>query len=97
MQNFAARIVTNTNKFDHITPVLRELQWPSVKSHITNELEVRDVTLLYKIISGLAPAYLANKIRKRSDVHSYSTKHKDQLHSPFCRTTTAQRSFFIVQ
>ena len=63
VQNFAARIVTNTNKFDHITPVLRELQWPSVKS----QLEVRDVpTLLYKIINGLAPAYLANKIRKRS-------------------------------
>ena len=83
-------IVTNTNKFDHITPVLRELQWPSVK----RQLEVRDVTLLYKIINGLAPAYLANKIRKRSDLHNYSTKHKDQLHSPFCRTTTAQRSFF---
>ena len=90
MQNFAARILTNTNKFDHITPVLRELQWPSVKS----QLEVRDVTILYTIINGLAPAYLANKIRKRSDVHSYNTKHKDQLHSPFCRTTTAQRSFF---
>ena len=59
-----------------------------------SQLEVRDVTLLYKIINGLVPAYLANKIRKRSDVHSYSTKHKDQLHSPFCRTTTAQRSFF---
>ena len=43
VQNFAARIVTNTNKFDHITPVLRELQWPSVKS----QLEVRDVTLTF--------------------------------------------------
>ena len=49
VQNFAARIVTNTDKFDHITPVLRELQWPSVKS----QLEVRDVTLLYKIINDL--------------------------------------------
>ena len=90
VQNFAARIVTNTKKFDHVTPVLRELQWPSVKS----QLEVRDVTLLNKIINGLAPAYLANKIRKRSDAHSYSTRYKDQLQSPFCKTAPAQRSFF---
>ena len=54
MQNFVARIVTNTNKFDHITPVLQELQWPSVKS----QFEVQDVTLLYKIINGLAPGSL---------------------------------------
>ena len=32
VQNFAARLVTNTKKFDHVTPVLRELRWPSVKS-----------------------------------------------------------------
>ena len=42
--------------------ILRELQWPSVKS----QLELRDVTILYtKIINGLVPAYLANKIRKK--------------------------------
>ena len=32
VQNVAARLVTNTKKFDHVTPVLRELRWPSVKS-----------------------------------------------------------------
>ena len=51
--NNAARTVTNTKKFDHVTPVLREFQWSSVKS----QLEVRDVTLLYKVCHyGLAPA-----------------------------------------
>ena len=34
MQNFAARLPTNTKKFDHVTPVLRELQRPSVKSQL---------------------------------------------------------------
>ena len=29
--NNAARTVTNTKKFDHVTPVLREFQWSSVK------------------------------------------------------------------
>ena len=32
VQNVAARLVTNSKKFDHVTPVLRELRWPSVKS-----------------------------------------------------------------
>ena len=31
MQNFAARLVTNTSKFDHIAPVLTKLSWLSAK------------------------------------------------------------------
>lgn len=27
VQNFAARIVTGTRKFDHVTPALKELRW----------------------------------------------------------------------
>ena len=28
VQNFAARVLTDTKNFDHISPVLRELEWP---------------------------------------------------------------------
>ena len=41
-ENFAARLLTNTRKFDHILPVLRELGWSSIKQ----QLLVRDVTEL---------------------------------------------------
>ena len=51
-QNFAARVLNNTRKFDHISPVLRELGWSSIK-HL---LLVRDVTQLYKRVNGLAPS-----------------------------------------
>ena len=40
VQNFAARVLTDTKKFDHISPVLRELGWPSIK----DQLLVRDTT-----------------------------------------------------
>ena len=30
VQNFACKIVTKTRKFDHVTPLLRELDWLSV-------------------------------------------------------------------
>ena len=31
MQNFAGRILTNTKKFDHITPVLHEPAWLTIE------------------------------------------------------------------
>ena len=34
VQNFAARIVTGTRKYDHITPILKELHWLSVAKQL---------------------------------------------------------------
>ena len=82
-------VQTNTKKFDHISPVLRALCWPSIK----NQLLVRDATMLYKIVNGLAPPYLECYVNKRSSIHSYNTRSRDNLVVPPCRTATAQRSF----
>ena len=42
VQNFAARIVSGTRKFDHVTPILKQLQWlPIIK-----QLTVRDATMV---------------------------------------------------
>ena len=90
VQNFAARVLTNTRKFDHISPVLRELGWSSIK-HL---LLVRDVTQLYKIVNGLAPSCLNSYINKRTGIHSYNTRFRENLDVPMCRTATAQRSFY---
>ena len=89
VQNFAARVLTNTKKFDHISPALRALRWPSIK----NQLLVRDATMLYKIVHGLAPPYLECYVNKRSAIHSYNTNSRDNLVVRLCRTFTAQRSF----
>ena len=40
IQNFAARIITNTRKFDHITPVLQELRWLSVSYYLMHTVGV---------------------------------------------------------
>ena len=87
--NFAARVSTNTRKFDYISPVLQELGWSSIK-HL---LLVRYVTHLYKIVTGLAPSYLNSYINKRTGIHSYYTRFRENLDVPLCRTATAQRSF----
>ena len=78
MQNFAVRVLTDTEKFDHISPVFRELGWPSIK----DQLLVRDTTQVYKIVNGLAPLYLRSKLSKRSDTHHYNTRKRDNVNLP---------------
>ena len=87
--NFATHVLTNTKEFDHISPVLHALHWPSIK----NQFLLRDAMMLYKIVNGLAPPYLECYGNKRSAIHSYNTRSRDNLVVPFCSTATAQRSF----
>ena len=87
MQNFAIRIVSGTRKFDHVTPILKQLQWlPIVK-----QLEVRDATMVFKCLNGLSPPYLCEKFKTRSEVHNCNTMNRDRLHIPLCRTAAGQR------
>ena len=90
VQNFAARVLTDTKKIDHISSVLRKLGWPSIK----DQLLVRDTIQVYKIVTGLAPLYLSSKLSERLDTHHYNMRKSDNLSLPPCRTVTAQRSFY---
>ena len=89
VQNFACRIVTNTKKFDHITPKLRELSWLPVKE----QLLFRDTVMMYKCVHDLAPPYLCNKFSKRSDLHERYTRNRELFQIPMYNTTIGQRTF----
>ena len=54
VQNTAARIVTLTKKFDHITPVLIQLHWLPVHFQILFNF----LLLVYKALNGMAPLYI---------------------------------------
>ena len=56
IQNAAARLVTGSRKYDHITPVLRSLHWLPIHQRI----DFKIATLVYKCLHGLAPTYLAD-------------------------------------
>ncbi len=60
-QNTAARVVTGLYKFEHITPVLNDLNWLLVKFWITFKI----VLLTFKAYHGFAPSYLSDLIDKR--------------------------------
>ena len=88
VQNFAARIITNTRKFDHITPVLQELKWLPVDKHLI----YRDTLQIYKCLNGLSPPYLSNQFQYQSSTH-LRTRHNTDLIIPKFKTSTGQRSF----
>ena len=56
--NMAARILTRTKKFDHITPVLASLHWLPVKA----KADFKILLLIYKALHGLDPTYLSDLV-----------------------------------
>jgi len=55
VQNAAARLVTGTRRRDHITPVLRQLHWLSVRQRVEFKLAL----LVYKALHDATAAYHA--------------------------------------
>ena len=73
VQNTAVRILTGSRKYDHITPVLRQLHW------LPMEYRVQYKILLgtYKAMQGQAPSYI-----KREDYGPHRTGGKLLLLTP---------------
>ena len=90
VQNFPARIITRSQKFDHIAPVLKDLKWLSVESMLT----YRDCILVFKCLRGLAPDYLAKKVKKRFEIHNKDTRNKNKMDIPGYRTAAGQITFY---
>ncbi len=55
LQNAAARLLTGTRKWDHISPILSSLGWLPDQYRIDFKLLV----FVYKSLNGLAPSYLS--------------------------------------
>ena len=58
VQNTAARIITRTSKYDHVTPVLRELHWLPIQCRI----EYKILTHTYKALNDQSPVYMKNML-----------------------------------
>ena len=89
VQNFACHIVSGTRKFDHVTPILKQLRWLPV----AKQLGYRSAIMDFKCIAGYAPKYLSSKFCKRLEISQRKTRNCDNLNIPFCELSTGQRSF----
>ena len=71
VQHAAARLIFRARKFDHVTPLLRELHWLPVQQRI----QFRLATLAYRCLHGTGPRYLADQLRRVADVESRRRLH----------------------
>lgn len=94
IQNAAARFITGARRFEHMTPVLRDLHWLPVRQRI----KFKTAVLVYKCLHGMAPPYLTSYCTPvsaqtgRSNLRSATT---GQLVVPRTRTVYGSRSFAV--
>ena len=88
VQNFATRVF-NFSKFQHITPVLRDLNWLPVSSMLKYTVGI----LTFKCVNGLAPTYLCSRFVTRATVHDRNTRNENKLDISGYKSDARQRSF----
>ena len=89
VQNFACRILCGAKKFDHITPLLKDLRWLPVRQQLYFHFAV----LVFKCMTRCAPKYLTSKLVRRSAVSTRTTRNSQLLNIPLFRTACGQRTF----
>ena len=62
--NLAARLGFSLSRYDHVTPLLRQLHWLKTLEWIDYKVAV----LVYKYLYGTAPSYLADKLCPSADI-----------------------------
>ncbi|KAK2170581.1 hypothetical protein LSH36_2g17002, partial [Paralvinella palmiformis] len=80
IQNSAARIVTNTRKYDHITLILQKLHWLPVGHRIHFKM-----LLTYKSINDMAPEYLCELVSIRKSSRKLRSSSQILLQVPVSR------------
>ena len=89
MLNFAARVISGRRKFDHISDVLRDLEWLTAR----NLYGFHALTLLKRILVTAQPESLSVHLVQRRHVHQRSTRQDDMLHVPEIRSESGRRRF----
>ncbi len=92
VQNAAARVLTRSRKYDHITPILQSLHWLPIKFRISYKI----LLLAYKALNDLAPAYLTNLLSRYNLTRSLRSQNSGLLVVPrIAKSTKWGRTFHI--
>jgi len=88
LQNKAMRIIIRCNRRIRIVDMLETFQFMSINERI----EYNVCLLINKIINGLCPSYLRDKVNLVQHVSSINTRQRDRIRIEKCRTNEEQRS-----
>ena len=84
VQNAAARILTNTHRRAHITPVLAALHWLPIKSRI----DFKILLTTYKALNNQAPLYIKELLLPKPNVRTLRSSDKGLLDIPSTNLVT---------
>ena len=73
--NCAARIVFKSNKYDHITPLLKELHWLPIEQQIKFKI----LLITFKALNKQAPNYITDLLRPYKPSRSLCSSTKNLL------------------
>ncbi len=93
VQNAAARVLTRTRKYDHISPVMSTQHWLPIKHRI----DFKILLITYKALNGLAPQYLSELLSHYSPPRLLRSQNSGHLIIPrISKSTAGGRSFFYL-
>ena len=76
--NSAARLLTGSHKYNHITPILIQLHWLPVEQRIIYKI----ILLTFKALNGLAPQYIADMISHYEPIRCLRSSKANLLNEP---------------
>ena len=82
LQNCAARLITKTRKFDHITPILIQLHWLPIEARIL----YKTLVITFKAKHNLGPPYLNELIVDYNPSRPLRSQDKNLLMEPTYNT-----------
>ena len=89
-QNAAARMLTKTKKFDHITPVLQQLHWLPIKYRIHYKI----LLLTWKAMHDQAPIYIKDLLHLHNPSRHLRSSDKNFLSIPKTNSSFGDRAFY---
>ncbi len=93
VQNAAARVLTRTKKYEHISPVMSTLHWLPIKHRI----DFKILLITDKALNGLAPQYLSELLLHYRPPHLLRFQNSGDLIVPrISKSTAGGRSFFYL-
>ena len=89
VQNSPARAITQTSKYQHITPVLKDLHWLP----ITQRIGYKIYLLTFETFMNGQPSYLHQYLIPQTHYSSTRSSQTSALFIPRTRTSTGKRAF----
>ena len=89
VQNTAARMITRTRKYDHITPVLKNLHWLPIEERI----EYKIILITFKALNNQAPKYISELLIPYKPVRTLRSESQCRLTVSRTKSKLGNRCF----